>query len=92
MIVYTTGDTDLFTIQYNMLHHLKFEQQFEHDRPLISASVYGKYLVTVGEDNMVKIWNVEFGKQLIREICFKENVRTACFVSESLDLMVCHGY
>lgn len=25
MIVYTTGDTDLFTIQYNMLHHLKFE-------------------------------------------------------------------
>jgi len=52
---------------------------------IISKNIY----ITGGSDGFVKIWtNI---KELIREICFPEEINTVSFLNSECDILIGHG-
>jgi len=58
---------------------------------VLSVQVFDRHLVSVGEDGLVKIFNVESDKSLIREIEFADSVQCACLMGNKLDLVIGHS-
>lgn len=81
--MFEIGDTDVTMIE--------FDKRNEHEQSIISCQTFGNYLVTVGIDQLVKIWDTQSGKQLLKEIYFESPVSSAAFVESNLNLIVCHS-
>ena len=73
-----------------MLYLVSSEKMNEHDDDLLIVDThYDKGLIlTVCRQGVVKVWNQK--KELIRQIKFNEDIKSALFLNKEPDIVVAH--
>lgn len=59
-------------------------KMFEHDSKLLSSSLLGDYMCTVGQDRLVKMFSTKGEKTLIREIAMADPVASCLILNDKL--------
>ncbi|CAI2378793.1 unnamed protein product [Moneuplotes crassus] len=79
-------DSDLMELE--VIHKEKIN---EHSDAItcMTSSIESGLFVTGGKDGNVKVWTSQ--KELVREICFNEEIDSICFLNDQLDILVGHG-
>lgn len=93
LISFKNRDTELFCMndQKKELLLVRKEKTNEHSGKIIcmDSNIQKNLFITGGEDGYVKIWTNE--KDLIREICFPEQIDAVCFLNEKCDILIGHA-
>ena len=64
---------------------------FEHEGPVLHTDLRGDYLVSVGVDQLLKLFNVRKEKTLVREISFQHPIEACSLLNDEMQLLLSHG-
>jgi hypothetical protein len=57
---------------------------FEHEGMVLHSDLQEDYLVTVGSDGLLKLFNIKDEKTLVREISFEDPIDACCILNDKL--------
>ena len=88
----TNNQEEKYDTSIIQLYFQESNKMFEHEKQLLSCSMLGDYLCTVGNDRLVKIFSTKGEKTLIREIAMSDHVSSTLILNDKLNYIYAPNY